>query len=237
VSFGCGVRLDDGEVFLVDAPPPVAGMRSLNVFESLPGFRSCFQSELDAIICDEPDPPSVVNVRFEISNNTSGPVWVVHEGNFCTPFEVRRLPDLTQLILSPVAQSSTCSCFQGDPTHSGKIVRLERGSTLTISWTGYELENYAALVACPTDTWACPYGYRPLSAAAGRYQAAFGAIRDAQNIYVVACETNGFCGYAGGFTWPNSCIRGLVGSDEIARPTVEFDLPETGDVVVPVSID
>ena len=180
-----------------------------------------------------PNLPSVQQVRFEFSTTTpEQPTFVLTEAENCQHFFVHR-PDGVEL---PLAAPHRPVC-EGPPPPSPYFSGSSLASAPVITWDARDLRHYTACTDCADFGWP-EFGlafhdvhvWQPVMA--GDYQATF----------LVADEVDDPCQSLDGQTlecyessnwWDMDDPCPLMGR----TVTVDFTVPEVGDVVVPVVID
>jgi hypothetical protein len=237
-GFGCGVRLGDNQIFQLDAPSPTENEIVANPFASIAGFRTCTQAELDAANCEDTPPvPPIATVRLEITNDRADPIWVADGGSFCSSLEIDRLPE----VLAVPRWQENCDCKLGDVTSRARLSRLDPGASLTVVWDGRESEQRSSLYVCGNGTRRCT-GPRYFPSPAGRYRAGVAVYIDttdwAMQEYIASCGDAATC-YVTGAVLPTgvrtSCFELFESPPPMRR--VDFDLPASGEIVVPIPID
>jgi hypothetical protein len=235
-AIDCGVRLEDGRVFHGEGAYPSTGLPP-NPFATLPGFRACTVDEALAASCQRVDPvPSTVTVRFELVNERTTPVWIVHDGANCEPLRVRSVPEMTLLRLG-LPQPCTLACTGTfDPSGAYSVTRVEAGATLTITWDGRDARLFD-VTACRGSV--CGAGAL-VPSPTGTYQAGFVVETDPNGslarAYEMSCGTAATCTLGSGFLFTVG-LACLASDGAAPIENVLFALPASGEVVVSVPID
>jgi hypothetical protein len=238
---GCGVRESDGAVFYVDAPYALAG--GLNPFYEIEGFRACAQTEIDRSDCrDFTDVPASRRVRFDVTNASAEPLLFAVASEGCAWLGIDRAPDWEELILDLNRPCGSTCGWSADIYASADFVRLEPGEGYSVEWDGRAAETAPVIRACdePSENanlWPEHHddrctGGRIAPVTPGRYRAALFARSPTLPYLARQCGDLETC----------SVLLDVVGVNsyqercEEATAFAEFDVPETGDVVVPVTL-
>ena len=242
-ELACGVREADGTVFYVDAPFDLEPV--VNAFFDIEGFRPCTQSEVDDSDCrDLDDVPPSRSVRFDVTNAGTGPLWLAVGADGCSLFGIDRAPDWEELIIDLVRPCGSSCNSGGDIYAYAEVVRLEPGEGRSLEWDGRAAETAPTIRVCDErisdgNPWTenmddrC-IGGRIVPVAPGRYRVAIGASSDPAGYFARNCRDAASCTFGldifGVASYEERCFGDLTST------LTEFDVPETGDVVVPVMI-
>lgn len=244
----CGVRLDDGEIFYVDAPYESLESVVPNPFGASEDFRACTQAEVDASDCREhADEPAERSARFVLRNTSTEDRWVLVAGEPCAPFDVQK--DGSALVLEPGAAcaESACNAIAADWIETETWERVAAGASVTLTWDGIRLATHQTIDVCEpgeTATGAereqagdgrCVEVERR-AAAAGAYSVTFG-VRSTDPSLDEAAECEGErcnvpMNVVGAAPIYEACRT--TGADTL---NVDFTLPETGEAVVNVALE
>ena len=242
----CGVRLADDQVFYVDAPHESSEYVIENPFAASEGFRACTQAEVDASDCrDLSDTASVRSARFVLENTTEEDRWVLIEGEPCGAFDVKKAGVSLQLESGSACADSACNSLSSDWITTETWERIPAGQSITLSWDGLELASFHAIDVCEPelnpDETAQPGDGRCIetsarAAAAGAFAATFGVRSTDPSLHEGAeCE-----GERCEVPLDIAPVRAVYPACRTSGPDtldVPFELPETGEAVVTVSLE
>lgn len=228
----CGVHIATGALYRLDVtrPPPIEGwQRDINPFSMVSGYRACVQSEVDATNCWPAAQESTQTVTFQVTNESSVNRKLATSGTSCSAFGIERIEDSSALLLGvdgvmcPPCPMASVSC---DPGRRTSFTELAPGDTYALSWDARELLLVEHIVACSNSNVQVhdPDGI-PMRSAPGQYRAQIGV---------------GYLGAAGAGPGSDYIYPHFPEVHPVCRSaeqiSVEFTLPPTGNVVVPVSI-
>lgn len=176
-----------------------------------------------------------MSVRFDITNARDLPVSVLTEGQTCEPARIARLPETTGLLLRCGRDCFDFCTFSSDIPETYSLTRLDAGASLSIDLGGVEVKSYTTGYVLETSVCPCTE-YASVRAAPGRYRASFVVETDLESTRVQNCGDGPTCVRGNGFTIAVglSCL-----ASDTAAPlvSVDFELPESGELVVPVVIE
>lgn len=238
---GCGVRESDGAIVYVDAPYDSSA--GLNPFYEIEGFRACTQSEIYESDCrDFTDVPASRSVRFDVTNGTTEPLLLSVAAFGCAWLGIDRAPDWDELILDLNRPCGSACGWSADVEASADFVRLDPGESHSVEWDGRAAETADVIRACnnpieTASTWPEHHddrctGGRIAPVVPGRYRVALVALSPTLPFLARQCGSNETCSV-------ELDVFGVASYQERCdEPTAfaEFDVPETGDVVVPVTL-
>jgi hypothetical protein len=235
---GCGVRESDGRVFYVDAP--YDSVSGLNPFYEIEGFRACTQSEVDASDCrDFTDVPASRSVRFDVTNAGAEPLLLANASQGCAWLGIERAPDWEELILDLNRPCGSTCYWSADIEGTLDFVRLEPGESHSVEWDGRAAETADTIRVCeePANGWPRHHddrciGGRIVPVEPGRYRVALIARSPTLPYLARQCGTAETCTVLLDAYGVNSYQERC----EDASALAEFDVPEAGDVVVPVTL-
>jgi hypothetical protein len=228
----CGVHIATGALYRLDVtrPPPIEGwQRDINPFSMVTGYRACVQSEVDATNCWPAAQESAQTVTFQVTNESTVIRKLATSGMSCSAFGIERVEDSSALLLGvdgvmcPPCPMASVSC---DPGRRTTFTELAPGDTYALSWDARERLLVEHIVACPNSNVQVhdPVGI-PMRSAPGQYRAQIGV---------------GYLGAAGAGPGSDYIYPHFPEVHPVCRSaeqiSVEFTLPPTGNVVVPVSI-
>ncbi|WP_437957651.1 hypothetical protein WME76_41110 [Sorangium sp. So ce119] len=182
-----------------------------------------------------PDPvPSRQTVTFEFHNASASPAGVQVSGSLCSGFEIWRVEgDETTLVNRDVDYTQAACSTYVDDLETGTYERVAPGATLPVVWDAREEVIYERTVACTIPESEVPSIVVPMGVAQpvapGTYEAVFIVGPSAEECETEVVENRYSC--LGSFTYDSI---GLACSTGGRRISVRFELPETGDVRVPV---
>ncbi|KYF73844.1 hypothetical protein BE11_20170 [Sorangium cellulosum] len=182
-----------------------------------------------------PDPvPSRQTVTFAFHNASASPAGVQVSGSLCSGFEIWRVEgDETTLVNREVDYTQAACSTYVDDLETGTYERVAPGATLPVVWDAREEIIYKRTVACTIPESEVPSIVVPMGVAQpvapGTYEAVFVVGPSAEECETEVVENRYSC--LGSFTYGSV---GLACSTGGRRISVRFELPETGDVRVPV---
>jgi hypothetical protein len=175
--------------------------------------------------CLPKEEPSTQTVYFDVTNSTTGDVYLVTSGKDCTAYGLRASSASSDLILEPF-DPVDCPCgLACDSNTQSLIQKLAAGETLTLAWDARDViirhlkvPNECDSTQTVTETITVPHRVSP-----GQYNVSIGYYLPPP------CE---YCGmqptYA--FSFQPQCS-----ADE--HVSASFTLPDAGDVRVPVALE
>jgi len=187
--------------------------------------------------------PSRQTVTFRYVNAAGGTRWVAHGGWLCVPSQIERLDGPSPGVRRMPAQHGYCPCECPPPGHPGadRLVEVGPGGSVDLTWDGRVLH---AEDDDTCATYLLPAGVaRP--AEPGRYRittATFPALAAscAPQGDEVVCErpySHGVVTGAGTELCGNVLDpRAPYPEGNVKPVTAELDLPETGDLLVTLTI-
>jgi hypothetical protein len=234
----CGVRASDGAVYRVHATYPFGpdywggNETAPSSFATVPGFRPCVQAEVDASDCLPPEGVSTQTVTVVVTNTGSTDLYLVVGGYSCTALELDRLRDGTQVVQSIYPPITCFSEWEYWPTTVTEI--LPAGESRTLTWDARELELVEQVVTC--------YQGQPTEGSVNAHELTGIARRSAPGLYRLTVRFDRTsCAYPDCF---DKIMRPLThdlprtsGCPADAAISVDFTLPISGDVTVPISIE
>jgi hypothetical protein len=218
----CGVNLATGKIYRLDVsrPAPTTGWQMAdNPFRSIPGYRACDKTEIAATDCWPVEEAANQKVTFQVTNESGVSQSLLTNGFGCSTFGIQREADQTQLLLGVDELLCPCPPRACDPGRIENFTSLAPGATHALEWDARELQLVERIVACQSQDEHEPHGV-PVRAKPGRYRASIGL------------DYQGAAGNAGWAHVPT--VYPVCKSQR--KIDVEFTLPESGDVVVPVSL-
>jgi hypothetical protein len=245
----CGVRLDDGEVFYVDAPyeGPEYGL-VVNPFASTNEYRPCTQAEVDASDCrDHPDEPSTRAAKFVLENNTATDRWVLVAGEPCTAFDIKKDGVSLEIERGDACETSKCRAWSGDWVEDETWQRVPAGASVSLSWDGLSLDPFHTIDVCepePEEEVAQPGDsrcreYRQVAAPQGSYAATLRVLSvhpSTNDPDDTTCDGD-VCLRAGDVVPIRPVYHACWGAQGSLALEVPFDLPETGEAVITVQLE
>jgi hypothetical protein len=240
-ALDCGTRIEDGAIFYVDTDVATTGFAP-SPFAAIEGFRACTPFEAIDASCNRiTTEPSVVTVRFDVTNRRTSPIWIISDGMSCEALRVARSSGGTLLLGAPTWCVVPCLFPNTDPSGNYTVTRIEPGATFSIPWDGREVRQFDAASPCAQNSGICQ-GTASVPAPAGRYRAGFVVETDTNSMryqaYAQACGASATC--SGGGPYLQHSLVGLAClQNDATAPVVnvEFDLPASGELVVPVPIE
>jgi hypothetical protein len=179
--------------------------------------------------------PARQKVTFRVTNGTSAPQYLGVEGIYCAPFAINQ--GATNLDMA-IGYQCGCECPPPPGPAIAKYWVISPQQTKDLIWDARALEIYAAYSRSCATSWGMPSTsvsimggvWQPVGP--GAYTVTLtldSAVRTSCTTAedVVSCQwpSYGGSGGSGGQICPSG-----------ATVTASFDLPETGDIVVPVTI-
>ncbi len=186
-----------------------------------------------------PTPPEEMaaraQVRFEV---TGAGAFVVSRGRSCAVFEVeRQAGGAWERVPLDVGVTCVCECPSPGAPAAIELEPLTAAEPVTVRWDGRRMAFVQRTVDCSTRSFtgrgtATEYvgALQPLPA--GRYRVSFATVPTAP----------GFCmKLMSGYWCPPTSTAGAPAPGPFAlcpgtRVSAEFDLPELGDIIVPVRV-
>lgn len=182
-----------------------------------------------------PDPvPSRQTVTFEFHNASASLAGVQVSGRLCSGFEVWKVEgDETTLVNREVDSTQAACSTYVDDLETGTYEQVAPGATLPLVWDAREEVIYKRTVTCTIPESELPSIVVPRGVAQpvapGTYEAVFIVGPSAEECGFEVAENRYDC--LGSFTYDTVGRACQTGGQRIG---VRFELPETGDLRVPV---
>ncbi len=244
VQTSCGVRESDGEILYVAAP--YGQGPAPNLFYGLEGFRPCTQEEIDRTDCrDLTDLPATRSVRFDVANARASTVWLAISSEYCASLGIDRASDGEELILSLHRPCDSHCGIQVEGYAGANFVRLDPGEASSFEWDGRAARTAPTLVACeisgddppwPEGTDDACVGGSIAPVTPGRYRASLLIETNSNDFIARSCRDAETCFVELDFAVVGSFDERCQEGSPDWMP-VEFEIPESGDVVVPLTLE
>jgi len=193
----------------------------------------------DARIDPGPTPPAEeparARVRFEVSGTGA---FVVSRGRSCAPFDVERQNGgAWERVALDLGVTCVCECASPGTPVAIELEPLTASAPVTVRWDGRRMAFVQRTIDCATRSFtgrgtATEYvgALQPLPA--GRYRVSFATVRSVPSHCMKLMS---------GYWCPPVSTAGAPSPGPFAlcpgtRVTAEFDLPESGEVTVPVRL-
>jgi len=189
-----------------------------------------------------PSPPSTIpsmqTITIRIANTGAAPVWVVTDGGLCSPLGIERLsPSAEPVYLTGHSLDPDCcepvsgTCDEISGRGAAAYGRLLPGETMDMPWDARSVVTDACMVSCGNYSRPMYIAFQPVTA--GKFKVSVGytdALEpDCKPDQVTGTTASCYLGFANPAAQEEQCWSTY-------NTSVEFELQEGVDLVVPVAI-
>lgn len=180
--------------------------------------------------------PSKQKVTFSFTSAVDSAKYVVNQGLFCQAFTITNL-DTASPVTLVTPFNCACEC-PGPPGSSFYVKTVTSTQSNSVVWDARQFLSYQTAIDCAMRGWP-DIGVRSVDSytaqpvAAGNYRATFYVMTALPNQCPPAPAVEGYCGPAGpagiNFNIP-------ICTPDATAVTVDFQVPQSGDISVPVAL-
>jgi hypothetical protein len=174
--------------------------------------------------------PSKQTVTFHLTTSGGGSHWVAFTGMGCTVFSIGRLNPTAIVQTEQANPCGPCASCPNPPSGTTVVRAVTTTTAVDLTWDAREITIVREATSCPHGGVASYDHAFAKPVPPGHYSARFAVF----GALPAACGTNGICSPPVTTSQTALPYASICTSD--APVDVEFDLPPTGNITVPVPV-